>query len=97
MKGKNVKPKSSSVKAMLVLLASLFIVSAGSAAAAERCPMCYTTASGAGRDTVHALRSGTVMLAIPPVLLFGGMLAVALRWRDDPDEQDKAHSGERHS
>jgi hypothetical protein len=64
--------------------------------AATLCPMCYTTAASAARSTVHALRSGTFMLAIPPVLLFGGMLAVGLRWRNESGEEDEKYSSEPH-
>jgi hypothetical protein len=69
---------------------------AGSAAAANYCPMCYTTAASAARGTIHALRSGIVTLVIPPVLLFGGMLAVALRWKNSADSQEET-SGEHQS
>jgi hypothetical protein len=70
---------------------------AGSAAAANYCPMCYTTAASAARVTIHALRSGIVTLVIPPVLLFSGMLAVALRWKSGADSRDEISSGEHHS
>jgi hypothetical protein len=59
--------------------------------------MCYTTAASAARSTIHALRSGIVTLVIPPVLLFSGMLAVALRWKNGADSQDEISSGEHHS
>jgi hypothetical protein len=98
MRGDSSTAKSfSSALKLGLLLASLSMGSTGSVHAADLCPMCYTTASSAARSTVHALRSGTMMLAIPPMLLFGGMIAVALRWRKEPNTQDEMHSGERPS
>lgn len=65
------------------LLALLLIVPLASVAPAfaQGCASCYTTAAAGGSQTIHALRSGILVLLVPPVLLFIGIIFLLLRWR----------------
>jgi hypothetical protein len=54
----------------------------GSSAFAQGCASCYTTAAAGGPQTAHALRSGIVLLLIPPVLMFTGIICVMKRWNN---------------
>ncbi len=51
-------------------------------ALAQGCSMCYTTAAAAKAAAIQALRSGILILLIPPVLITLGIFALALHRRD---------------
>jgi len=44
--------------------------------------MCYRAAAAAKAGAVHALRSGVLILMVPPVLIVGGITLLAIRGRD---------------
>jgi hypothetical protein len=50
-------------------------------ALAQGCASCYTTTAAGGSQTIHALRSGILVLLVPPVVLFLGIMFVLSRWR----------------
>ena len=49
---------------------------------AQGCALCYTQAAGAGSRLIHALRSGILVLAIPPVLICIGISIMAYKKRN---------------
>lgn len=55
---------------------------------AQGCAMCYNTASAASAGAIQALRSGILVLLFPPLLLFLGIFALALRRRNSFDAQE---------
>jgi hypothetical protein len=61
--------------------------------AAQSCASCYTTAAAAGPRTVHALRNGILLLLVPSLLLFGALVAIALRWRSQQQQSIAAAAG----
>ncbi|SRR6266851_1070323 len=48
-------------------------------AGAQGCPMCYRAASQAGKLAVQALHSGILVLLVPTLLLFVGILVFTFR------------------
>lgn len=48
---------------------------------AQSCALCYNDAAAANAGTIQALRSGILVLLIPPVLIFGAICMFALRNR----------------
>jgi hypothetical protein len=44
--------------------------------------MCYNDAAAAKATAIQALRSGTLILLLPVLLLFGGILVMAFRSRN---------------
>ena len=48
---------------------------------AQGCANCYTTTAAGGTQTIHALRSGILMLLIPPVIMFACLVWTVWRWR----------------
>ena len=70
---------------------ALFCVLPVDAAFAQGCSTCYTTAAAGGAETVHALRSGILVLLVPPVLIFSGVVALVWRWpsRVSPSQTEK--------
>ncbi len=53
-----------------------------SVAFAQSCALCYNTAASAKAAAIQALRSGILILLIPPVLMVGAILARTLRSRE---------------
>jgi glyoxylate carboligase len=47
------------------------------AARAQNCAVCYSQAAGAGRHMIEALRSGILILAVPPILICAGIVLMA--------------------
>jgi hypothetical protein len=60
------------VAALVVLLAPL-------PAFSQNCALCYTQASSAGARMIQALRSGILVLVIPPTLGSIGMIFIVRR------------------
>ena len=65
----------------LLALCPITILLAATQSLAQGCASCYTTTAAGGSQTIHALRSGILVLLVPPVLLFIGIIFVLLRWR----------------
>jgi len=49
---------------------------------AQSCALCYTQAAGAGSRMVAALRSGILILVIPPMLICAGITWMAYKKRN---------------
>ena len=67
------------------LLSLCFLLAAGllpPQGFAQGCASCYTTAAAGGPQTAHALRSGILVLLIPPVLMFAGIICMMKRWNN---------------
>jgi len=58
-----------------------------SLAFAQSCAMCYNTAASAKAAAIQALRSGILILLIPPVLMVGAIMARTLRSRERFDNR----------
>lgn len=64
------------------------------AAWAQSCPLCYRAAAASKSGAVAALRSGILILMIPPVIIFGLVTLMAVRGRDRfIDSEEAAASG----
>ena len=67
---------------------------ASTAAWAQSCPLCYRAAATSKSGAVAALRSGILILMIPPVIIFGLVTLMAVRGRDRfIDSEEAAASG----
>ena len=62
------------------LAAAMF--AASSAAYAQGCAMCYTSASAAKAAAIQALRSGILILLIPALLVFAAIFVIVFRRRN---------------
>lgn len=49
---------------------------------AQNCALCYTQAAGSGSRMIAALRSGILILAIPPTLICAGITYMAYKKRN---------------
>ncbi|MBZ5543752.1 MAG: hypothetical protein LAO07_08755 [Acidobacteriia bacterium] len=70
--------------AQLIIAAVTFGVAR--VAYAQGCAMCYTSASAAKAGAIQALRSGTLILLIPPLLMFVAIAVVVIRRRNHFNE-----------
>ena len=62
-----------------IILATLLFATP---AFAQGCVMCYNTAAAAKAAAIKALRSGILILMVPPVLISAGVFVLALRGRE---------------
>jgi hypothetical protein len=69
---------------VLSLLGSLVVPSVASA---QNCALCYTQAAAAGTRIVQALRSGIVILVLPPMLICIGLAVMTYRKRNQFNEE----------
>jgi hypothetical protein len=77
----------SRVRSMARALASLAVASLcslilPSLASAQNCALCYTQAAGAGARIAQALRSGILILVLPPMLICIGLAVMTYRKRN---------------
>lgn len=49
--------------------------------------MCYTSAESAKKAGIEALRSGILILLVPPLVMFGGIIWLTYRSRNRFNEQ----------
>jgi hypothetical protein len=68
----------------LTLFASLAVPAALSA---QSCALCYTQAAESGHRLVQALRSGIVILVVPPMLICIGIAVMAYKKRNQFNEE----------
>jgi hypothetical protein len=64
---------------------------------AQNCALCYTQAAGSGSRMIAALRSGILILAIPPMLICSGIAWMAYKKRNqfnDAESSDPLDSGD---
>lgn len=58
----------------------------------QQCALCYTQAASAGQRMIEALRSGILILIVPPTLASVGMIFIVHRKRNqvrlDPDADE---------
>ena len=77
-----------------VALIGLLMFAASRPAAAQSCALCYTQAASSGSRMIQALRSGILILIVPPTLLSVGMIFVLyhkryqVRAADDAPKSD---------
>ena len=68
----------------VALLAALWVPSV---AFAQNCALCYTQAAAASSRLIEALRSGILILVIPPMLICVGITVMAYRKRNQFNEE----------
>ena len=64
------------------------------AAFAQGCALCYTQASSSGARMIAALKSGILVLIVPPTLASVGMIFVVRRKQNQVRNTDEPKSGQ---
>ncbi len=70
-----------------------FILTFALPAFSQSCALCYTQAAASGARLIAALRSGIVVLIVPPMFMSVGITWLAYRkrnhFRDDPQDESQ--------
>jgi hypothetical protein len=77
-----------------IALVGLVMLEAPSPVFSQSCSLCYTQAASAGARMIQALRSGILILIVPPTFMSVGMIFIVYRKRnqfrrDDPPTSDR--------
>ena len=67
-------------------LTTAIIVCVNAAAHAQSCALCYTQAAGAGHRMIQGLRTGILVLIVPPMFMSVGITWLAYKKRNRTNE-----------
>ena len=76
-----------------VALTGALVLAANAACYAQSCALCYSQAAGAGHRFIQGLRTGILVLIVPPMFMSVGITVLAYRKRNrtnDERESDKS-------
>ena len=74
-------------------LTGVVVLAANAACYAQSCALCYTQAAGAGHRFIQGLRTGILVLIVPPMFMSVGITVLAYRKRNrtnDKNESEKS-------
>jgi len=80
---------------LYLALAGLALLAIPLPAFAQSCALCYTQAASAGAKLIQALRSGILVLIIPPMLISAGITFLAYRKRNQFKRSDNLCESDR--
>ncbi len=73
---------------MAIALVTLAALAAPLPAFSQSCALCYTQAASAGARLIQALRSGILILIVPPTFMSIGMIFIMYRKRNQVRRTD---------
>jgi hypothetical protein len=73
-----------------IVLVALSMLAAPVPALSQNCALCYTQAASAGARMIQALRSGILILIVPPTFMSIGMIFIVYRKRNQFRQTDDA-------
>lgn len=76
-----------------VALSGALLLAANAACYAQSCALCYTQAAGAGHRFIQGLRTGILVLIVPPMFMSVGITVLAFKKRNrtnDTKESEKS-------
>jgi hypothetical protein len=73
-----------------VVLVGLAMLAAPLPAFSQSCALCYTQAASAGTRMIQALKSGILILIVPPTFMSVGMIFIVYRKRNQVRQDDDA-------
>jgi hypothetical protein len=77
-----------------IALVALALLAAPLPAFSQSCALCYTQASAAGARMIQALRSGILILIVPPTFMSLGMIFIVYRKRHQFRQADDVAVGD---
>ena len=80
---------------MGIALVGLTMLAAPLPAFSQSCALCYTQAASAGARMIQALRSGILILIVPPTFMSVGMIFIVYRKRNQFRQADDAPESDR--
>ncbi len=78
-----------SCRAKVALTAAL-VLAANAAGYAQSCALCYTQAAGAGHRFIQGLRTGILVLIVPPMFMSVGITVLAYKKRNRTNENKES-------
>lgn len=69
-----------------VALTGALVFAANAACYAQSCALCYTQAAGAGHRLIQGLRTGILVLIVPPMFMSVGITVLAYKKRNRTNE-----------
>lgn len=73
-------------------LFAVAVLAFSTACLAQNCALCYTQAASAGSRVIQGLRSGILVLIIPPMFMSVGITVLAYRKRNQFSGRDSSDS-----
>jgi hypothetical protein len=78
------------LRLMAIAVAGLAMAGFSPAAFSQNCALCYTQAASTGSRMIEALRSGILILIVPPTLMWLVIAAIAYMKRNQFKHSDNA-------
>jgi hypothetical protein len=79
---------------MKMALAGFVVVAANAVCHAQSCALCYTQAAGGGHRLIQGLRTGILVLIVPPMFMSVGITVLAYKKRNRTNSlQESEKSG----
>ena len=78
-----------------IVLIALAMLAIPVPAFSQSCALCYTQAASAGTRMIEALRSGILILIVPPTLMSVAMIFIVYRKRNQFRQADDAPDSDR--
>ncbi len=78
-----------------MVLVGMIILAAPLPAFSQSCALCYTQAASAGARTIQALRSGILVLIVPPTFMSVAMIFIVYRKRNQFRQADDKPDSDR--
>jgi hypothetical protein len=75
-----------------VALGAALVFAANAACYAQSCALCYTQAAGAGHKFIQGLRTGILVLIVPPMFMSVGITILAYKKRNRTADPEKSNA-----
>jgi hypothetical protein len=72
------------------LLVGVLVLASNAACYAQSCALCYTQAAGAGHRLIQGLRTGILVLIVPPMFMSVGITVLAYKKRNRTNDQQES-------
>jgi len=69
-------------RSLRAALAALVVLGLNAACSAQSCALCYTQAAGGGHRLIQGLRTGILVLIVPPMFMSVGITLLAYKKRN---------------
>lgn len=71
-------------------LIAAFVFATNAAAHAQSCALCYTQAAGAGHRFIQGLRTGILVLIVPPMFMSVAITVLAYKKRNRTNDKSES-------
>jgi len=72
------------------VIAGLFVLATNAAGYAQSCALCYTQAAASGHRFIQGLRTGILVLIIPPMFMSVGITVLAYKKRNRTNDRQQS-------